>query len=269
MAIERSDGPEGSAVGELERALDFLALADHGGTRREPFAYGTAVFDGRLPRRWDSNYLLVEHVPDEIGAEELAAEAERLQGAAGLAHRKLELRDEEVGARLEPQFRALGWTVNRHLLMALHRRPDRSPDPSLVHEVDAAALRDVRARQMQSYEWGADPEVVEQLYASKTFLAQVVDTRFFAVLLDGRPVSWTDLYLADGTGQIEDVGTLQEHRGHGYASAVVLHAAAVARHAGADFVFLVADDQDWPKELYRKLGFDGLGRVYEFLLSRS
>jgi ribosomal protein S18 acetylase RimI-like enzyme len=269
MAIERSDGPEGSAVGELERALEFLALADHGGTRREPFAYGTAVFDGRLPRRWDSNYLLVEHVPDEIGAEELAAEAERLQGAAGLAHRKLELRDEEVGARLEPQFRALGWTVNRHLLMALHRRPDRSPDPSLVHEVDAAALRDVRARQMQSYEWGADPEVVEQLYASKTFLAQVVDTRFFAVLLDGRPVSWTDLYLADGTGQIEDVGTLQEHRGHGYASAVVLHAAAVARHAGADFVFLVADDQDWPKELYRKLGFDGLGRVYEFLLSRS
>jgi ribosomal protein S18 acetylase RimI-like enzyme len=262
-------GPGGSAVGELERALDFLALADHGGTRREPFAYGTAVFDERLPRRWDSNYLLVEHVPDDIRAEDLAAEADRLQGAAGLAHRKIELRDEEAGTRLEPYFRALGWTVNRNLLMALHRPPDRSANPALVDEVDAAALRDVRARQMRSYEWGADPEVVEQLYAAKTFLAQVVGARFFAVLLDGQPVSWTDLYLANGTAQIEDVGTLPEHRGHGYASAVVLHAADVARRAGADFVFLVADDEDWPKELYRKLGFDELGRVYEFLLSRS
>jgi ribosomal protein S18 acetylase RimI-like enzyme len=256
-------------VGELERALDFLALADHGGTRRERFAYGTAVFDQRLPRRWDSNYLLVDHVPDGIRAEQLAAEAERLQGAAGLTHRKIELRDEEAGARLEPHFRALGWTVNRHLLMALRRRPDRSPDTALVHEVDAAALRDVRARQLHSYEWGADPEVVAQLYAAKTFLAQVVDARFFAVVLDGQPVSWTDLYLANGTAQIEDVGTLEEHRGHGYASAVVLHAAFVARRAGADFVFLVADDEDWPKELYRKLGFDALGRVYEYLLSRS
>ena len=38
-----------------------------------------------------------------------------------------------------------------------------------------------------------------------------------------------------------------------------------ARRAGAELVFLVADDEDWPKELYRKLGFDDLGRVYEFL----
>ena len=254
---------------ELERALDFLALADHGGTRREAFAFGTAVFDDRLPRRWDSNYLLVEEVPDGVGAEELAAEAERVQAAAGLAHRKLELRDEEAGARLEPQFRELGWTVNRHLLMALHREPERTPDRALVREVNPAALREVRARQIHGYEWGADPEVVEQLYEAKLLLSEVVAARFFAVVLDEQPVSWTDLYVSDGTAQIEDVGTLEEHRGRGYASAVVLYAAGEARAAGADLVFLVADDEDWPKELYRKLGFDELGRVYEYLLARS
>ena len=254
---------------ELERALDFLALADHGGTRREAFAFGTAVFDDRLPRRWDSNYLLVEEVPDGVGAQDLAAEAERVQGAAGLAHRKLELRDEDAGARLEPQFRELGWTVNRHLLMALHREPDRNPDCALVREVDAAALREVRARQIHGYEWGADPEVVEQLYAAKLLLSEVVAARFFAVVLDEQPVSWTDLYVSDGTAQIEDVGTLDEHRGRGYASAVVLYATDEAGEAGADLVFLVADDEDWPKELYRKLGFDELGRVYEYLLARS
>ena len=37
-----------------------------------------------------------------------------------------------------------------------------------------------------------------------------------------------------------------------------------AGKAGADLVFLVADDEDWPKELYRRLGFDELGRLYKF-----
>jgi ribosomal protein S18 acetylase RimI-like enzyme len=256
-------------MSELERALEFLALADHGGTREEPFRYGTARFDDRLPLRWDSNYLRVERVPKEVGAKELAEEAERIQGAAGLRHRKLEVRDEAAGAQLEPEFRRLGWTVSRNVLMALHREPDRSPDRSLVREVDLDVLREPRAEQIRTYEWGADPEVATQLHAAKRYFAERVETRFFAVVIDGRPVSWTDLYLAEGTAQIEDVGTLESHRGRGYASALVLHAAEEARRSGAELVFLVADDQDWPKELYRKLGFDELGRVYEFQLTRS
>jgi ribosomal protein S18 acetylase RimI-like enzyme len=55
------------------------------------------------------------------------------------------------------------------------------------------------------------------------------------------------------------VGTLHDHRGRGYAKAVVLAAIAAARKRGAEFVFLVADHDDWPKELYRRLGFDELG----------
>jgi ribosomal protein S18 acetylase RimI-like enzyme len=254
---------------ELERALGFLAVADHGGTREEPFAYGTALFDERLPRRWDSNYLLVERLPEDVSAGELAREAERIQGAADLRHRKLEVRDEVAGRRLEPEFRELGWAVNRHVLMALHRAPDRAADSVVVEEVELDALRAPRAEQLRSYEWAEDDEVLAQLHEAKTLFAGRIETRFFAVLQDGRPVSWTDLYLAGDVAQIEDVGTLDAHRGRGYARAVVLRAAAEARAADADLVFLVADDQDWPKELYRKLGFDDLGRIYEFLLARG
>lgn len=254
---------------ELEHALEFLALADHGGTREEPFAYGTAMFDERLPRRWDSNYLLVERLPSTVGAAELAVEAERLQCEAGLIHRKLELRDEAAGRRLEPEFRELGWTVNRHVVMALHREPDRPSGETLVEEVDAEALRESRAEQLRTYEWAADGEVLAQLHEAKALFAARVETRFFAVVEDGRAVSWTDLYLAGETAQIEDVGTLERHRSRGYSRAVVLHAAAEARRTGADLVFLVADDEDWPKELYRRLGFDELGLVYEFLLAGS
>jgi ribosomal protein S18 acetylase RimI-like enzyme len=254
---------------ELERALAFLALADHGGTREEPFAYGTALFDDRLPRRWDSNYLLVERLPETVGAAELAEEAERLQGGAGLSHRKLEVRDERAGARLEPEFRELGWAVNRHLLMALHRAPDSPQGSTAVAEVDLQALREPRAEQLRSYPWAEDDEVLAQLHEAKALLAKRVETRFFAALENDRPVSWSDLYLAGATAQIEDVGTLESHRGRGYARAVVLRAAAEARRAGAELVFLVADDEDWPKELYRKLGFDELGRIYEFLLAKG
>ncbi|MGZ6729436.1 MAG: hypothetical protein ACXVFC_09065 [Gaiellaceae bacterium] len=34
---------------------------------------------------------------------------------------------------------------------------------------------------------------------------------------------------------------------------------AEARRDGAEFVCLVADYEDWPKELYKRLGFDELG----------
>jgi ribosomal protein S18 acetylase RimI-like enzyme len=256
-------------MGERERALEFLALADHGGTREEPFAYGTALFDERLPRRWDSNYLLVERLPERVGATALAAEAERLQGGAGLRHRKLEVRDEPAGRRLEPEFRELGWTVNRHVLMALRREPDRPAGEVTVAEVDADALREPRAEQLRGYEWAEDDDVLAQLHEAKELFAKRVETRFFGALEGGRIVSWGDLYLAGGTAQIEDVGTLESHRGRGYARAVILHAAAEARRAGAELVFLVADDEDWPKALYRRLGFEELGLVYEFLLARG
>ena len=53
-------------------------------------------------------------------------------------------------------------------------------------------------------------------------------------------------------------------RNRGHASAVVLRAAGEARAAGADLVFLWCDANDWPKELYRRLGFDEIGRYVKF-----
>ena len=67
------------------------------------------------------------------------------------------------------------------------------------------------------------------------------------------------------TAQIEDVGTLGGYRGRGLARAVVLRALAEAGAAGCDLVFLEADEDDWPKELYRRLGFEPIGRIFAFL----
>ena len=66
--------------------------------------------------------------------------------------------------------------------------------------------------------------------------------------------------------QIETVDTLEEHRGRGLARATVLVALGEAKASGCDLVFLVADEEDWPKQLYAKLGFDPLCYLFDFLL---
>ncbi len=46
--------------------------------------------------------------------------------------------------------------------------------------------------------------------------------------------------------------------------AVVGRIVREARDVGAEIIFLIADDADWPKELYAKLGFDPVGRFWQF-----
>ena len=65
------------------------------------------------------------------------------------------------------------------------------------------------------------------------------------------------------------MNTIEEFRGRGLGSAVVLAAAASARTRGFDVVFLIADDADWPKDLYARLGFDPVSRFWSFVRTPS
>jgi ribosomal protein S18 acetylase RimI-like enzyme len=249
-------------VTDFDRAFDFMIRADMAGSWVEPFRFGTAILTPELPLRQDSNYLLVEMVPHDTSAAELVEEAERLQGAAGLEHRLLVFRDAALGERFAPALVSIGWRRDRHVLMAQRRRPEHAVDTRIVSEVTEATLREARGRLIRSYPWGT-PEVARQLLEAK--LRIPVDARFFAVLADGAVASYGDLYLGGEIAQVEDVATIPEERGRGYASAVVLRAVEEARAVGADLVFLVADAEDWPKELYRRLGFDEIGATVKLL----
>jgi ribosomal protein S18 acetylase RimI-like enzyme len=240
---------------ELARAYAFLARADMAGRRTEDSSVGTAVFDDALPKRLDSNFLRVER---EADAETVRSESERL------GRRMIVVPDSKLGERLAPFFGERGWKVNRVVLMVQRREPERGADLSLVREVREEELRPARSRLNAGRPWGA-PEVLEQLFAAKHSIGEKVDVRFFAVVVDGEVASYTDLYQDGAEAQVEDVGTLEEHRGRGYATSVVLAAIADARRKGAEFVFLVADKEDWPKELYRRLGFDELGYYVKFV----
>jgi len=253
---------------DRERALAFIrahdrALAD----RVETFAWGEALLTPSLPLVHDANFLLVHALPRRVGAAELAHEGERVMGGAGLGHRRVNVDDEATAGRLASQFAERGWEHEQFLVMSLQTGPDRAVDSSVAHEIDPELLLGMRAESIRA--WRPDERLVEQLLALDARRRDVTEVRAFAVLVDGHPVSHAYLYRDGPDGavaQVEDVATLPEHRGRGYARAVVTRAAQAA--AGAEFVFLVTSATDWPQHLYRKLGFEAVGTEDRFL-SRS
>jgi ribosomal protein S18 acetylase RimI-like enzyme len=204
----------------------------------------------------------------EATASELAAEADRIMAAEGLGHRKVELTDAEAGDRLADGFRKLGWKAECDVIMVAAREPDAAAVTSIVEEVSVDEL--VPA---WTGGWKADPEVlrddvIQQLIENKRTMRDVVETRFFAARIDGEVASYCELYSDGSTAQIENVLTLERFRNRGLARATVSHARAEAQQGGNDLIFLIADRDDWPKHLYAKLGFDEIGRIWEFVLPR-
>jgi ribosomal protein S18 acetylase RimI-like enzyme len=251
---------------ELDRAAAFEdALLEAASERIERVPLGSAVFTDSLPVVWSLNLLRVE--ASGASVEEIAAEAERLQGGAGLEHRRVAIQDETAGKNLEEGFNALGWKPDVFLFMVPRREPNRAVDTSGVVEIGREELRPIREAILGEWLGDLNGEVMRQIGESDRRFAEAGNARHFAVVVDGEPVSSTDLFSDGRTAQIEDVGTLPDHRGAGHASAVVMKALEEARAMGHEFIFLVADARDWPKEMYRRLGFDGIGEKYAFLLS--
>ena len=215
---------------EFERIVGFCRYLDERCSERIFSSFlATALLCESLPLVHDRNFLRVED--GEASANELAALADRIYGAAGMPHRKIVADSAESGERLAPQFESLGWKVERVIAM--------------VHS--------------GSVEQERLPLVAERS----------IDSRYFARRLDGRVASGCHLYSRGGTAQIEAVGTLSAYRNQGLASSVVRRAAWEAFASGHDLVWIMALEDDWPKALYAKLGFNPVGRFFGFTRKKS
>jgi ribosomal protein S18 acetylase RimI-like enzyme len=156
-----------------------------------------------------------------------------------------------------------GYRGERHVLMALRRPRDREPEPGLAREASEAELEAVEAATTREAPHGAEPAVVAALTAGRRRLhAAAPGTRYVVGAVDGTHAAHATLYAEGAIAQVEDVATLAAFRGRGLARAVVSLACDLA--AGHPLVFLVADDDDWPKDLYARLGFDPVGLAWAF-----
>jgi ribosomal protein S18 acetylase RimI-like enzyme len=233
-------------------------------TRTERARFGTAFFNERFPRRWHSNFLWTDRSIRGVRADALAADADDVLGRAGLEHRVLWVEDAVEGRRLVPGLAALGYDAERNVVMVHAREPDRWTDDH-AEELDVEAATAFALTANQDSTDVDDPADARMLAEFKGELAERVGARFFGARADGDVVAGCELYRVGEVAQVEDVWTLAAHRGRGHARAVVLGAVRAARASGADLVFIGADAEDWPKQLYGKLGFEEVTRSVDFV----
>lgn len=181
-----------------------------------------------------------------------------------LPHRQLTIDDAATARQLTPRFVADGWTVDRDLVMALSRPLDREVDTAAVCESGEGESSRLMA------EWISDvpsiePHRIDQVVELTRREARTRNARELGVLADdGAVVAMTKLYSDGSTAQVEGVYTSPAWRGRGYGRALVARAIAIAQDGGHELVFVCADDEGWPKQLYAKLGFDPVGRIIRF-----
>jgi ribosomal protein S18 acetylase RimI-like enzyme len=253
----------------FKRALEFEHRHNRdSATEVLDFVWGRAYFSLDVPEVWDANHLRVES-PTSITAFELAAEAERLMAARNLRPRRVFVDDDRLGTELAPGFDELGWECGRWVYMALSRPPDRRVDTGEVTEPGLELVRRGRDEAARGADWYDDEDVRRQIRTYHFRLLETARGRDFAIVRDGVVVSFACLYSDGSTAQIEDVGTLEDYRGQGLSRAVVQRTVDAAREDGCDFVFMVADDGDWPKEFYGRIGFETIGRIHHFLKQPS
>jgi ribosomal protein S18 acetylase RimI-like enzyme len=252
-------------TGDLERGLGLAwGLQERTSTRIEPFPWGHALFRDDLAQRHYSNFVRIEGPLAGVDVEDLVRETDR--ALVRLGHRQIQIDDEADGARLAPGLAERGYKAEHSALLALRRDADRPGDLEAVDELDHAAARpfllEVYRRELGPS--GEDSALIERFADFRRVVQQAGNGRFFAQYLSGRVAGLCELYLVDGVAQVEHVDTLEEFRGRGVARNVVLRAVHEARAAGADLVVIGADLEDWPIDLYRRLGFDEIGRTWAF-----
>ena len=221
--------------------------------------FGPALFNDTLSTIWSLNVLRAEQ-PGDATAEEIAAEADRVQ--AELGHRRVIL--PPGAAVLEEGFRRLGWKPD-HFLFMVYRGGGEPADTARVEEVEPRRLRRLREEIIREWQPDADEKTVSDMNAANVLQVKAANSRIFGIVEDGEVVSSAQLFSDGGTAQVEDVATLPAYRGRGHAKALVNRAVEEAVAGNHEFIFLVAEGDDWPKKLYNRLGFAEVGSRFAFL----
>jgi GNAT superfamily N-acetyltransferase len=152
------------------------------------------------------------------------------------------------------------------LISVLTGEPDRLVDTTVVIEPSEDESLALMERWMAEDETlKMTREELDQLMDANRLTWRAREARRLGIRgADGGLAAITMLFSDGRTAQVEDVYAIPEARGQGYGRALVTWAAELAREAGHELTFIVADDNGWPKLLYERLGFRPAGHLWQF-----
>ncbi len=221
-----------------------------------------ARFDEQLPLVFFANLIWVTAGAGAVTADTLKADADGL--LAAFAHRWVVVDQEPLWRALEEEFLSAGWGLQTHLFMIHRRAPDRVVGLEAVREVGHDEIRAAELRYLESEPWCTSPEPARQVADHHLRIGRALGERCFAAYDGDEVCAYAKLRFLDGVAQVEDVVVLAEHRGAGLGRLVTTAALVAGLELGPELLFIVADDDDWPKELYGRLGFEPAGRTRMF-----
>ena len=83
---------------------------------------------------------------------------------------------------------------------------------------------------------------------------------------DNIPVSRCELFIKNNVAKIEDFVVLDEYQRRGIGTTVMQHLIKEAMDANCELIYLVADEDDTPKEMYMNMGFSKIYDRYGMLI---
>lgn len=259
MNSEAAGGSPSAATTELERIWDFgHRVMQASASEVVPVRGGFAVLTSDFPNSYEHNCLVIQSLQTP---ELILAEADRVLGGAGLEHRSIEVEIADLDPAWLAVFQRHGYQVERNLVMVLRWPPERT-GTTAVARVPYSELMPAVAANWRRLLPRASQDSIRQLVERRSTTHRACQVTHHAVVVDGRFVARCDLYRIAPIAQVESVETDPEWRNRGYATAVVLDAVALARSSGCELIFLMADQDDWPQRLYRRLGFEPVGAGY-------
>ena len=222
----------------------------------EPWAHGTVVRATRYPSYFDFNVVRVEEDP-AMGVEALVAFAD--EALVGLAHRRVDFDLVAAAEPLRADFEAKGWKAMRVLWMRHETAPPPGPVVR-VEEVPYDAVHDLRvAWHLEDFP-GQD---AGEYHSQAREVAQRREVQVLAVREGGSPVAFAQLERDGAAAEITGVYVHPEYRGGGRGTAMTRAAIEAARDVRD--LWIAADDDDRPKQLYARLGFRPAWTTMEFL----
>jgi ribosomal protein S18 acetylase RimI-like enzyme len=222
---------------------------------------GWVVRSRAWPGVWMLNHV---RVTSEVTYEQATELCRRYLSDSNYDH--LYVEHQGSGQALVQRFRQEGWKVDVEVNSILSGEPDRPVDTGAVIEPDEDEALALMKRWLAEDETlQLTPEDLDHLLEANRLTWRVRGARRLGIRgSDGRLAGITMLFSDGRIGQVEDVYVIPEARGRSYGRMLVTRAIDLAREGGHELAFIVADDNDWPKQLYRKLGFQPIGRSWLF-----
>jgi ribosomal protein S18 acetylase RimI-like enzyme len=215
----------------------------------EPWEHGMVLRASRYPTWYNLNLVRVEDEPG-MSVAELISFSDR--ALAGLEHRMLSFERARAAEPLRGEFVSAGWTFTR--LVWMHHEGPRpvaaDADGQGVTAVPYDAVAALRSAWHEEDFPGRDPS---EFHCQVREVALARGSRTLAIVEEDQPVAYAGLDLGDDGIEIGAVYVRADHRGRGHGTAVTR--AAIAAAGDVEHLWICADADDRPKELYARLGF--------------